>query len=144
MNANSAPANAPLTLPHRLWRGIPPALRRSALAQATAWLAPKPNPGATAEGIAIAGEFSQASGLGEGARLMAAAARQLDLQTWTIDLPPLVGRQKTTPHPQTAVPPAGVPLVNHANAPTLPLALLREAKEFFELVHDQQQALAFI
>jgi glycosyltransferase involved in cell wall biosynthesis len=90
-------------------------------------MAPRPSPqaGPAAAGIAIAGEFSRASGLGEGARLMAAAARRMGMPVWTIDLPPPVdGRPEVEVMP-TTIPPPGVPLVLHVNAPTLPLALLR-------------------
>src|ERR1700742_176313 len=112
---------------HALWRGLPAALRRRLLAQATGWLAPRPTPqaGPAVPGIAIAGEFSRTSGLGEGARLMAEAARRLDIPVWTIDLPPPVdGRPELHSAPSEA-PPPGVPLVLHVNAPMLPLALLR-------------------
>jgi glycosyltransferase involved in cell wall biosynthesis len=120
------------TAPHALWRGLPPTLRRRALAHATGWLAPKPlyRVGATVPGIAIAGEFSRASGLGETARLMAAAARRMGLAVWTIDLPPPIDARSEVTRPDIAMaahsaPPPGVPLVLHVNAPMLPLALLR-------------------
>jgi glycosyltransferase involved in cell wall biosynthesis len=115
------------TVPHALWRGLPPALRRRAFARATGWLAPKPSPrvGPTINGIAIAGELSRASGLGESARLMATAAKRLGLPVWTIDLPPPVDARPEVALAESAMPPPGVPLVLHINAPVLPLALLR-------------------
>jgi glycosyltransferase involved in cell wall biosynthesis len=116
-------------LPHKLWQSLPPVLRRRALASATAWLAPRTAPGAVAPGIAIAGEFSRASGLGQGARLMAAAARSLGLPVWTIDLPPPADRRVEVPVESGPLPPPGVPLVIHVNAPVLPLALLRLPRE---------------
>jgi glycosyltransferase involved in cell wall biosynthesis len=78
-----------------------------------------------APGIAIAGEMSRASGLGEGARLMAATARELQIPVWTIDLPPPIDRNNEVAVAPSAFPPPRVPLVLHVNAPTLPLALLR-------------------
>lgn len=121
------PATKPFTqaLPHRLWRGLPPVFRRTALARTTGWLAARPSSAPIADGLAIAGEFTRASGLGEGARLMAEAARSLGLAVWTIDLPPPVDSRPELPAPTDILPPPGVPLVMHVNAPILPLALLR-------------------
>jgi glycosyltransferase involved in cell wall biosynthesis len=115
------------TAPHAVWRGLPPAFRRRALARATGWFAPKPTPhaGSAASGIIIAGELTRASGLGESARLMAAAAKHLGLPVWTIDLPPPVDATPEVDLVASEIPPPGVPLVLHVNAPMLPLALLR-------------------
>lgn len=115
------------TTPHALWRRLPPALRRRAFTQATGWLAPRPSvrTGPTPTGLAIAGELSRASGMGETARLMADAARRLSLPIWTIDLPPPIDAWHEIPVPPSEPPPPGVPLVLHINAPLLPLALLR-------------------
>jgi len=118
------------TTPHRVWRCLPSTLRRGALARVTGWIAPKPSSdnraeSAHASGIAIAGEFSRASGVGESARLMAMAARRMGLAVWTIDLPPPVDPRPEVAYVPTDPPPDGVPLVLHVNAPTLPLALLR-------------------
>ena len=68
----------------------------------------------------VGGEIGRASGLGEGARLMAAASRQLGVPVWTIE----AGLQ---PHdvPDAGAFPQGAPLVLHVNAPLLPAALLR-------------------
>jgi glycosyltransferase involved in cell wall biosynthesis len=128
----SRPASSPArsfvpSAPHALWRGLPPTLRRRLLARATGLVAPKPSrwKGPAAAGIAIAGEFSRASGLGESARLMAEAARRLGLPVWTIDLPPAVDDTKEVDAAASGLPPPGVPLVLHVNAPMLPLALLR-------------------
>ena len=112
---------------HAVWRCLPATLRRRALAQTTGWIAPKPSPRIrpTPSGIAIAGELTRASGLGQGARLMATAARTLGLPVWTIDLPPLVDGTTEIEATASVLPPPGVPLVIHVNAPLLPLALLR-------------------
>jgi len=112
-------------------------LRRQALIRATAILAPSPTPMSQPcqPGIAVAGEFSRASGLGEGARLMADAAERAGMPVWRIDIPALAEPvpdlpppQAVTPHAGTRpheAPPPGVPLVVHVNPPLLPLALLR-------------------
>jgi glycosyltransferase involved in cell wall biosynthesis len=115
------------TVSHTLWRGLPSTFRRRLLARATGWVAPKPSrrTGPTAAGIAIAGEFSRASGLGEGARVMAEAARRLDIPVWTIDLPPPVDGRREVEVTVSGLPPPHVPLVLHVNGPMLPLALLR-------------------
>lgn len=119
-------AASPLyTTPHKLWRGLPPAFRRQALARATSLLAPRPRPCRATAGLAVAGELSRASGLGETARLMARAAERAGLEVWPIDLPPPVDATREIPAGPNLVPPPGVPLVLHVNAPTLPLALLR-------------------
>jgi glycosyltransferase involved in cell wall biosynthesis len=110
-----------------MWRRLPPLLRRRIFARATGWLAPKPSPriSPASRGIVIAGELSQASGMGETARLMAAAARRLELPVWTVDLPPPAVARPEIAVTVSATPPPGVPLVLHVNAPMLPLALLR-------------------
>jgi glycosyltransferase involved in cell wall biosynthesis len=114
---------------HRLWRMLPARARRRALGRLVAALAPRPQgaqgggqehdqgggPPPAAGGVAVGGEFSRSSGLGEGARLMLAALEELGIPAWQVEpgrpLPP-------------ALPPHA-PLVLHANAPVLPLALLR-------------------
>ncbi len=124
-----APAFSP-GLAHRLWRCLPPAVRRRALARATALIAPRPaeRPPWGAHGIAVAGAFSCPSGLGESARLMVRAARAMQLPAWSLDVPsPLaigLGAARGA-EAEGGDPPEGAPLVLHVNAPTLPLALLR-------------------
>ena len=114
-------------LPHALWRLLPPTLRRNAMNQTTAWLSPRPDavPPACAHGLAVAGEFSRASGIGESARIMAAAARSLGVPVWRTDIAPLVDAAAELPPPDDPLPPAGAPMVVHINAPLLPLAFLR-------------------
>ena len=114
-----------LSAPHLVWRGLPPVFRRTALARVTGWLAPRPaiNP-PFCPGIAVGGELSRASGLGETARLMITAARRLGYPVWGVDLPPPASASEQ-PRPPAEAPPPGVPLVLHVNAPMLPLALLR-------------------
>jgi glycosyltransferase involved in cell wall biosynthesis len=113
--------------PHMIWRSLPPVLRRQVMARTSSWIAPRPRPVTppAAPGIAIVGEMSRASGLGEGARIMAATARELNIPVWTIDLPPPIDRNNEVAVSPSVLPPPRVPLVLHINAPTLPLALLR-------------------
>ena len=114
-------------LSHALWRLLPRNARRSALAHATAWIAPRPVrvPPPAAHGLAVAGEFARASGIGEVARLIATAAERLGVEVWRTDIPPPVDAQAELPSPSSRPPPSGSPLVAHINPPLLPLALLR-------------------
>ncbi len=118
---------SPISLGHRVWRLLPVEQRRQLLARAAAWLAPRPdlNPPPVEPGLAIIGEFSRASGLGEGARLMLEGARKLGLRTWAIDAPSLIGEAPEVEFQSDPPPPPGVPLVAHINAPSWPLALMR-------------------
>ena len=102
---------------HRLWQRLPAGPRRRMLAHGSALLAPRPDFPAPAvhTGVAIAGELSRASGLGEAARVMRRAIDGIGLATWAVDLDAVAGAEI----------PAGVPLLLHVNAPLLPLALLR-------------------
>ncbi len=116
---------AELSWPHRLWRLLPVRPRRALLARTAAMMAPavtRPPP-ASRHGIAVGGELTRSSGLGEGARLMIAALSSLGVANWPVDvgaaLPASAGG---APHP-IASPPDAAPLVMHVNAPLLPLAL---------------------
>ncbi len=109
---------------HRLWRLLPAEGRRALFARGLARIAPRPdaNPPAPRHGIAIAGELSRASGLGEGARLMRDALGRLGVAHWEIDVGDgLPG----SAHRAQPLPPPAAPLVLHVNAPSLPWALLR-------------------
>ncbi len=118
------------TLSLTLWRVLPKLARRSAMARATAWLAPRPDrmPPSGAHGLAIAGEFSRASGLGQSARLMADAAERMGVPVWRTDVPTPVDNRAELQVPAGALPPPGAPLVVHINAPLLPLAFLRSPR----------------
>ncbi len=102
---------------------LPAGPRRWAFVQATTAMAPRiarVAPPARA-GIGVVGEMSRASGLGEGARLMAAGLGALGVPHWTID----VGDRLPgggVPRPKV-MPPAGAPLVFHINPPTLGWAM---------------------
>jgi glycosyltransferase involved in cell wall biosynthesis len=109
---------------HRVWRGLPPGLRRTAFTQGAAWLAPRPDqpPPPARGGAAIGGELHRASGLGEGARLMLAGLESLGIPRWSFGASvPLPG----VPAHTADMPPPGVPLILHVNPPVLPAALLR-------------------
>jgi glycosyltransferase involved in cell wall biosynthesis len=110
---------------HRLWRGLPRDLRRAAFARTTAWLAPHPDkiPPPVSGGVAICGETTRASGLGEGARLMHAALATLGVPGWLLDAAPRLPGEPAGA--RLEMPPEGVPLVLHVNSPWLPAALLR-------------------
>ncbi len=102
---------------HRLWRVLPAERRRRLFTAATAALAPRPDRPAppVTGGIAIVGEFSRASGLGESARLIRHALAAIGVPTWTIDL--------DGPAPPDI--PPGAALLIHVNPPMLPYTLLR-------------------
>ena len=122
-----------LTAWHRLWRLFPPRQRRRLLTEATALLAPRidRNPLPARAGLAVAGELSRASGLGEGARLMVGALRGLGVPVWPLDVSALLpAASQDLPAPLTALPPDGTPLVLHVNPPLLPLVLLRLGRRF--------------
>ncbi len=105
---------SPLHPLHRLWRGLPQNARRRLLTQGTALLAPHPDQPAppVRSGIAVAGELARASGLGEGARLMLHGLDALGVPAWPM--------RRGGP-----LPPEGAPLILHATAPQMPLALLQ-------------------
>src|SRR6185437_16229206 len=110
---------------HRLWRLFPAQERRRLLARATSVLAPRPDavPPPALGGLAVAGELSRASGLGEVARLMLRGLARLDVPSWALDVGTAVSGAAPAPPP-----PRGAPLLLHVNAPFLPLALLRMSR----------------
>ncbi len=71
------------------------------------------------QGMALLGEFARPSGLGMGVRLALRALEGMGVPTVALDVD--VGR--------AALPPAGMPLVVHANPPTLPWVLLRQRRD---------------
>ena len=102
---------------HRAWRLLPARARRRLLTGALSCIAPRPDrePPPALHGVAVAGDLTQATGLGEGARLMLRALRSIGVDVWPLDLAT----------PSDPLPPPGVPLVVHVNAPMLAGALLR-------------------
>jgi glycosyltransferase involved in cell wall biosynthesis len=121
------------TLLHRMWRLLPARARRRAGAELTALLAPRIARGSppARQGIAVAGELSRYSGLGEGARLMRSGLQALGVPNWPIDVSSLLPAGASgEPAGEPITPPAGAPLVIHVNAPMLPLLLLRLPRGF--------------
>jgi glycosyltransferase involved in cell wall biosynthesis len=102
---------------HRAWRLLPARPRRRLLTEALSCIAPWPDrePPPARDGVAVVGDLTQPTGLGEGARLMLRGLHAIGLRAWPLDL--------TEPHGE--LPPPGVPLVVHVNAPMLAGALLR-------------------
>jgi glycosyltransferase involved in cell wall biosynthesis len=77
-------------------------------------------------GVAVMGDLTHPSGLGEGARLMLRALESLRIATSARDIGAyLPAADRTVRVVDQPVPAAGVPLVIHVNAPLLPLVLLR-------------------
>jgi glycosyltransferase involved in cell wall biosynthesis len=112
----------------RAWRLLPARPRRRLLTHATALVAPRIDrtPPTSSDGIAVVGEFSRATGLGEGARIMLDGIRRLGVPAWPIDVGELLPASPSDfPAPVDATPPRGAALVFHVNPPLLPLALLR-------------------
>jgi glycosyltransferase involved in cell wall biosynthesis len=111
---------------HRLWRLLPAAKRRRLVTRAAALLAPKPdrNPPPPVSGLAVVGELSRASGLGEAARLSLAALDRIGVPGYALDIGALLpgdGADATA----GVLPPDGVPLLLHVNPPLLPMVLSR-------------------
>ncbi len=98
--------------------------RRRLVARVTALMAPKPDrpPPPAAGGVAVVGELSFPSGLGEGARLMLQALERLGIPTFPIDIGTFLpgGARQVT----ETLPP-GVPLVMHVNSPQMARAMMR-------------------
>lgn len=120
---------APRSLPllHRLWRVLPADQRRRLLLHGATALAPKPGPPpSSSTGVAVVGEFSRASGLGESARWTLRGLQGLGVKCTAMDVGPLLpGHRADLPSPGCDVPPPGYALALHVNPPSLPLALLR-------------------
>jgi glycosyltransferase involved in cell wall biosynthesis len=117
-----------LTALHRVWRLFPPRERRRLVTAAAALLAPRidRHPTPARAGVAVAGELSRASGLGENARLMVRGLQHLGVPHWSIDVAPMLpGASADLPVAADGEPPPGAPLVVHVNPPLLPLTLLR-------------------
>lgn len=94
---------------------------------AAALLAPRiaATPPPAARGIAVAGELSRASGLGEGARLILRGLRHVGVPHWQIDIGDLLPAHTQDFAVASEVPPPGAPLLLHVNGPLLPLVMLR-------------------
>jgi len=96
----------------------------------SAWLAPKAvaAPVIDPNCVVVAGEFSRASGLGEGARLMHAALVRAGLAVFAVEAglgPDEAGIGEFAGAVDLRNTPPGAPLVLHVNAPSFAPALLR-------------------
>ncbi len=114
-------------LAHRLWRQLPVRQRRRVATWISSLLAPEidRSPPAATDGVAIAGELSRASGLGEGARLILRGLRRAGVSNWTIDVGSLLPAHTEDFAVASELPPSGAPLILHVNAPLLPWVLFR-------------------
>jgi len=113
---------------HRLWRLFPARQRRRVFSGITSLLAPRIEPGipSARSGLAVVGELSRISGLGEGARLMLRALESLEIPHWAVDVSAhLPVAASAMPAGTDRPPPEGVPLLIHINPPMLPLMLWR-------------------
>ena len=78
----------------------------------------------------VAGEFTRASGLGEGARLMLPALQHLGVPCWRLDIGGLLPAHHDDLAASVSVePPVGAALVLHVNAPLLPMVLFRLSRK---------------
>ncbi len=102
-----------VSLLRRAWRILPRGPRRRAVARVLAWATPRPDrdPPPAVPGLAVAGSLD-ATGIGEGARLVLAALEGLGVPHWAVV-------------PGGPVPPPGVPLLVAANPAMLGWTLLR-------------------
>jgi glycosyltransferase involved in cell wall biosynthesis len=117
-----------LTPLHRLWRLLPARQRRRLVTEAIGGIAPRidRHPPPAECGLAVAGELSRATGLGESARLMLQALERLGVPHWPVDVGSLMpGATQDLPTMPTSLPPARAPLLLYVNPPLLPLTLLR-------------------
>jgi glycosyltransferase involved in cell wall biosynthesis len=117
-----------ISLMHRAWRLLPANARGRMIRRAGAWLAPPIEPGmpATGEGVAIGGEFANASGLGESARLIEHALESMGVPNWAIDTGSAWHLGKIRPDPATLESiPERAPLLLHVNGSMLPLIMCR-------------------
>lgn len=109
---------------HRLWRLLPTQQRRRWVARATALIAPRPDrrPPPASGGVAVVGELSYPSGLGEGARLMLQALERLGVPSYGLDIGTFLpgGARRIT-----EILPDAVPLVVHVNSPQMARAMMR-------------------
>jgi glycosyltransferase involved in cell wall biosynthesis len=113
-----------LSLPHRLWRLLPPGARRAGLRAAAGVLAPRctATPPATSRGLIVGGEFAQATGLGEAARVLQAAVAQLGRARGVYAMA-VGGAADASGLPRDAA------LLLTVNAPSLPLMLARAPRD---------------
>ncbi len=108
----------------RLWQTLPQARRRQILFDVSRFIAPLPD--AHPRGgfpVAIAGMFSTASGIGEGARLAYTALDAAGYAPAAFDLSPAFGHVEFSDIGRRHLAPGGGSLIVHHNGPFLPHAL---------------------
>ena len=109
----------------RLWQYLPQQTRLDLFFTLTRLIAPAPDRAARGGfPLGIAGLFSTASGVGEGARLAYAALDAAGLAPAAVDLSAAFGQTEfSSPTPRRALTPGGGSLIVHHNAPYVPHAL---------------------
>ncbi len=109
----------------RLWQRLPQNARRQIVYDVSRLLAPHPDPAPPGGWpLGIAGLFSTASGIGEGARLAYAALEAAGISPAAFDLSPAFGQAEFAPPPlRNLDPDTGGSLIIHHNGPYLPHAL---------------------
>src|SRR6201995_3455539 len=112
---------------HRAWRALPARRRRYAMTYVTSVVAPRiaRNPPERASGVAVVGETSRASGLGEAARLTLEGLERAAIPRWQVDVGGLLPAHTPDLVVSSEGPPAGGALVNHVTAPLLPILMFR-------------------
>ncbi|MBE7211870.1 MAG: glycosyltransferase family 4 protein [Gluconacetobacter diazotrophicus] len=105
---------------HRAWQRLPPRARRRWLVRATALAAPRPDrvPPETSGGLVVGGEIGRPSGLGEAARIMAAAAGRLGVERCEVAAGPGKRVRDDADWPERAA------ILLHVNAPQIPATLM--------------------
>ncbi|HEY4253825.1 MAG TPA: glycosyltransferase family 4 protein [Roseomonas sp.] len=112
-----------MSILHRLWRRLPPALRRETLFTVMAAIAPRPSAEPVPSGpITVAGYFRAPSGLGEGARRLADMLEAAGASVHRADLTAAMRQGPAGPPP--ALPPEGPgTLILHVNGPMVPWSM---------------------
>ncbi len=115
-----------LSLGHKIWRSLPAGGRRTALSAVARMMAPRADavPPDRSHGLAVAGEFSQNTGMAQAARVMSGGLDALGLAHSKIDIG--VGRK-----PQGEAP-SGAAMLLAVNAPSIALMLARAEKSFLQ------------
>jgi glycosyltransferase involved in cell wall biosynthesis len=110
----------------RLWRYLPQHTRNQLQSNLTRLIAPAPDPDARGGfPIGIAGMFSTASGIGEGARLAYTSLDASGYAPSAFDLSGAFGQVEfSTESHRRSLTPGGGSLIIHANGPFIPHALL--------------------
>lgn len=109
----------------RLWRYLPQHTRNQLQSNLTRLIAPTPDRNARGGfPIGIAGMFSTASGIGEGARLAYASLDAAGYAPAAFDLSAAFGQVEFAAPARRALTPGGGSLIVHTNGPFLPHALL--------------------